>query len=63
MAGLKDPRLKPWGTQKQTAKAEADPCGMTNKRTSNSKDEIQGFFAALRMTALIILSAFTRKLF
>jgi hypothetical protein len=32
--------------------AEADSCGMANKETSNgkSKDEIQGSFAALRMT-------------
>jgi hypothetical protein len=32
--------------------AEADPCGMSNKETTNgkSKDEIQGSFAALRMT-------------
>jgi hypothetical protein len=35
-----------------TADIRADPCGMTNERTDNDKDksEIQGFFAALRMT-------------
>ena len=42
-------------------RAEVDPYGMTNKKgksnsngksksKSNGKDEIQGFFAALRMT-------------
>jgi hypothetical protein len=37
---LRDPRLKPWATQKQRQRQQQNPplgCGMTNKRTGNDK--------------------------
>jgi hypothetical protein len=31
-----------WGAEGRKTTTEADPCGMTNKRTGNGKDEMRG---------------------
>jgi len=56
MPGLKPgPTSEAKATTNAMARTEADPCGMTNKKSNGKgngkcKSGIQGFFASLRMT-------------
>jgi hypothetical protein len=54
MPGLKPgPTSEAKATANAMARTEADPYGMTNKKDNfndKCKNEIQGFFASLRMT-------------
>jgi hypothetical protein len=58
MDGAPD-RLWWLGRTTATATEEADPCGMTTKRTEkktdNDKDEMRGFFASLSMTTSMVV--------